>query len=197
MVEVALKNRTDYLGQQKTLLSAKNGITMAQSGFWPSLTGGYSLSTNALAVDELFNRKSWGVSLSLNIPIFSNFNTETSVQFAKVKELSAQEDLIALERQIKIDIKQGYLDFQAVSKALEVSTKTVISAGENRRVQYERYSLGSGTFLDVLQSDRDYQNALSLKIDAEFNFHSVRQALLNSIGKLNYTDYEKQSENNN
>lgn len=197
MVEVALKNRTDYLGQQKTLLSAKDGITMAQSGFWPSLTGGYSLSTNALAVDELFNRKSWGVSLSLNIPIFSNFNTETSVQFAKVKELSAQEDLIALERQIKIDIKQGYLDFQAVSKALEVSTKTVISAGENRRVQYERYSLGSGTFLDVLQSDRDYQNALSLKIDAEFNFHSVRQALLNSIGKLNYTDYEKQSENNN
>jgi len=197
MVEVALKNRTDYLGQQKTVLSAKDGITMAQSGFWPSLSGGYSLSTNALAVDELFNRKSWGVSLNLNVPIFSNFNTETSVQFAKVKELSAQEDLIALERQIKIDIKQGYLDFQAVSKALEVSTKTVISAGENRRVQYERYSLGSGTFLDVLQSDRDYQNALSLKIDAEFNFHSVRQALLNSIGKLNYTDYEKQSENNN
>ena len=197
MVDIALKNRTDYLGQLKLVMSAKEGITIAQGGFWPSLSGSYSLSTNSLEVGKLFDRKTWGVSLNLSIPIFSNFSTETSVQFAKVKELSVKEDLLALERQIKIDIKQGYLDFQAVSKALEVSTKTVISAGENRRVQYERYSLGSGTFLDVLQSDRDYQNALSLRIEAEFNFHSVRQALLNSIGKLNYKQYENKSENNN
>jgi len=190
IVNIALQNRTDYLGQQKIVMSAKDGITIANSGYWPSLTGGYSLSTNSLEVGKLFDRRTWGVNLSLNIPIFSNFSTETSVQFAKVKELSAQEDLLALERQIKIEIKQGYLDFQAVSKALEVSSKTVISAGENRRVQYERYSLGSGTFLDVLQSDRDYQNALSQRIEAEFNFLSVRQALLNSIGKLNYKQYE-------
>jgi len=190
MVDFALINRTDYLGQQKTLASASEGITVAQGGFWPSLTGGYNFSTNSITPENLFDRRVWGVNLSLNIPIFSNFNTQTSVQYAKVRELSAQEDLMALERQIKIEIKQGYLDFKAVSKALEVSIKTVISASENRRVQYERYSLGSGTFLDVLQSDRDYQNALSLRIDAEFNFHSAREALLNSIGKLEYKEYE-------
>ena len=194
MVDFALINRTDYLGQQKTLASASEGITIAQGGFWPSLTGGYSFSTNSVVAEDLFSRRVWGVNLSLNFPIFSNFNTQTSVQYAKVRELSAQEDLVALERRIKIEIKQGYLDFKAVSKALEVSIKTVISASENRRVQYERYSLGSGTFLDVLQSDRDYQNALSLRIDAEFNFHSAREALLNSIGKLEYEQYENKSE---
>ncbi len=96
---------------------------MAKAGFWPSLSGGYNFSTSAVAVDKLFNRKVWGVNLSLNIPIFSNFNTETQVQYAKVSNLSAQEDLSALERQIKIEIKQGYQDFQAVSKALEVALK--------------------------------------------------------------------------
>ncbi len=190
MVDYALINRTDYLGQQKTLASASEGITIAQGGFWPSLTGGYSFSTNSVIPEDLFSRKVWGVNLSLNFPIFSNFNTQTSVQYAKVRELSAQEDLMALEREIKIEIKQGYLDFKAVSKALEVSLKTVVSASENRRVQYERYSLGSGTFLDVLQSDRDYQTAISQRISAEFNFHSAREALLNSIGKLDYKKYE-------
>ncbi len=190
MVDYAMKNRTDYLGQQKIVSSATEGITVAKGGYWPSLSGGYSFSTSSLSLEELFNRRLWGVNLNLSIPIFTNFNTETSVQFAKVKEQNALEDLRALERQIQIDVKQGYLDFQAVSKALEVSIKTVISASENRRVQYERYRLGSGTFLDVLQSDRDYQNALSLRIDAEFNFHSVREALLNSIGKLGYKEYE-------
>ena len=190
MVDYALLNRTDYLGQQKTLSSASEGITVAKGGFWPSLSGDYGVGNTDIAIDDVFNQRTWSVGLSVNFPIFSNFNTETSVQYAKVNELNAQEDLLALEREIKIDIKQGYLDFKAVSKALEVSIKTVISASENRRVQYERYSLGSGTFLDVLQSDRDYQNSLSLRIDAEFNFHSAREALLNSIGKLDYKKYE-------
>ncbi len=196
MVNYALANRTDFISQKKTLLSTEDGITMANAGFFPSLSGGYSLSTSAVAIDKLFDRKVWGVSLSLNIPIFSNFNTETQVQYAKVRNLSAQEDLRALERQIKIEIKQGFLDFQAVSKALDVALKTVVSASENRRIQYERYSLGSGTFLDVLQSDRDYQNALSTKIDAEFNFHSAREALMNSLGKLEYAKYEKNKKEN-
>ena len=190
MVEFALKYRTDYLGQQKTVSSTSEGITIAKGSYWPSLTGGYNFSTTSLAVDNLFDRRVWGLNLNLSIPIFSNFNTETAVQLAKVRELSAQEDLRALERQIQIEVKQGYLNFKAVSKALEVSIKTVKSASENRRIQYERYSLGSGTFLDVLQSDRDYQTALSARIDAEFNFHSSREALLNSIGKLGYSKYE-------
>jgi outer membrane protein len=191
MVEYALANRTDFISQKKTLLSTEEGITMANAGFWPSVSGRYNFSSSAGAVDELFDRRVWGLSLDLNIPIFSNFNTETQVQVAKVRNLSAQEDLSALERQIKIEIKQGFLDFQAVSKALEVAQKTVVSASENKRIQYERYNIGSGTFLDVLQSDRDYQNALALKIDAEFNFHSSREALMNSLGKLEYSKYEK------
>ncbi len=190
MVEYALKNRSDYLGQKRTVASTEKGITVARGGFWPQLTGGYNFSTSAANVNSLFDNRRWGVSLNLNIPIFSNFNTSTAVQFAKVRNLTAQEDLRILERQVKIEIKQGYLDFKAVSKALEVASKTVKSASENRRIQYERYSLGSGTFLDVLQADRDYQNAISMQIDAEFNFHNSREALLNSIGKLDFAKYE-------
>ena len=190
MVDYAIQYRTDYQGQQKTVESADNGITIAQGDFWPSLRGGYGYSTSSVSVESLFDRRVWSVNLELDLPIFSNFNTKTSVEYAKISLLNAEEDLRALKRQIKIEIKQGYQDFEAESKALEVAIKTVTSASENRRVQYERYSLGSGTFLEVLQSDRDYQNSLSLRIDAEFNFHSSRQALLNSLGKLEYKEYE-------
>lgn len=190
MVEYAIQYRTDYQGQQRTVESADKGITIAKGGFWPSLRGGYGYSTSAVSVESLFDRRVWSVNLGLDLPLFSNFNTKTSVEYAKIGLLNAEEDLRALKRKIKIEIKQGYQGFEAVSKALEVAIKTVTSASENRRVQYERYSLGSGTFLEVLQSDRDYQNALSLRIDAEFNFHSSRQALLNSLGKLEYKEYE-------
>ncbi|VAX15976.1 hypothetical protein MNBD_IGNAVI01-885 [hydrothermal vent metagenome] len=190
MVDYALLHRTDYQGQQRIVKSTDEGITIAKGNYWPNITGGYNFSTTSLAIDELFNRRVWGVNLGLSFPIFSNWNTETSVQYAKINYYNAEEDLRALKRKIKIEIKQGYLDFVAVKKALDVAIKTVQSAAENRRVQYERYSLGSGTFLEVLQSDRDYQNALSSRIDAEFNFHSARKTLLNSLGKLGYKEYE-------
>ncbi|MEN8192252.1 MAG: TolC family protein [Bacteroidota bacterium] len=196
MVDYALENRTDYMGQQRTVESADKGITVARGGLWPSITGNYGISKRDDTINGVidFDYSSWGVGIGLNFPIFSNWNTEASVEYAKIRLLNAEEDLRALERQIKIEVKQGFLDFEAVKKALDVAIKTVQSASENRRVQYERYSLGSGTFLEVLQSDRDYQNALSLRIDAEFNFHSAREALLNSIGKLGYQQYETNSD---
>ena len=80
MVDYALLNRTDYLGQQKTLSSASEGITVAKGGFWPSLSGDYGVGNTDIAIDDVFNQRTWSVGLSVNFPIFSNFNTETSVQ---------------------------------------------------------------------------------------------------------------------
>lgn len=190
MVDYALKNRTDFQSQKLTLESADEGITIAKGGYWPSLSGNYFFSGSSVKINNVFKRNVWSAGLTLNIPIFSNFSTENSVQFAKVRFQNANEDLLALERQIKIEVKQGFLDFNAVTKGLEVAIKNVQSAEENRRIQYERYSLGAGTFLDVLSSDRDYQNALSQRVDAEFLFYKTRDALLNYLGKLDYKNYE-------
>ncbi len=54
----------------------------------------------------------------------------------------------------------------------------------------ERYSLGSGTILDVLQSDKDYTEALSNKINSEFTVYKLRDLLEYYLGKLNYNKYE-------
>ncbi len=190
MVEEALDNRDDYKAQRLTLNAAESGITVSRGGLFPSLTGNYSFSTSATKAGDLFDRKVWGAGLTLSIPIFSNWNTEESIEFAKVRALNANEDLMLLERQIKVEIKQGYLNLVAAKKALDVSTKNVVSAGENRKVNNERYSLGSGTILDVLQADKNYTEALSNKISAEYDFYSVKDALLNYLGKLDTNKFE-------
>jgi len=139
---------------------------------------------------DLFDRRDWSVGLTIRLPIFSNFNTDHAIQFAEVQADNSQEDLTALERQIKIEVKQGYLDLSAAQKGLEVSQGNVKSAGENRRVNNERYNLGSGTILDVLQSDRDYTQALQDNINAKFLFYKFKDRLLNYLGKLEYKKYE-------
>ncbi len=190
MVNVALDNRFDYKSQQLNLTSAKSGVTIAMSGVYPSLSGNYSYGTSAVTTDALFNRKTFNIGLSLNIPIFSNFNTETRIQSAEVNVLNAQEDLYALERQIKIEIKQTYLDLVAAKKSLDVAVKNVVAAEETRKINQERYNLGSATLLDVLQASRDYTDALRNKINAVYDFYRQNDKLNNAIGKLDFSKFE-------
>jgi len=190
MVNTALDNRFDYKSQQLYLSAAQSGVTIAKSGLYPSLSGNYSYGTSAVTTGALFNRKVLNVSLSLNIPIFSNFSTENQIQFAKVNALNAQEDLFSLERQIKIEIKQTYLDLVAAKKSLDVASKSVSAAEETRKINQERYNLGSATLLDVLQASRDYQDALRNKINAGYDFYRQHDKLNNAIGRLDFSKYE-------
>lgn len=189
LVGIALNNRVDYASQKLDLEAADNGITIAKSGLFPSLSGNYSFSTSGIKPDNLFDRRIYNVGLSLNIPIFSNWNTETGIQYANVAKLNEMEDLAVLERTIKIEVKISHLDLTASKKRLDVSTTNVIAAKENRRLNEETYSIGSGTILDVLQSNKDYATALTENIKAKFEYKQNRDKLLNALGKLEYKKY--------
>jgi outer membrane protein len=184
MVAEALDNRADYEGAKLSLAAAKNGETIAQSGLLPTLSGSYSYSTSALKTNDLFNRQYYNVGLTLSLPIFSNWSTEANMQYAEVNRMNLEEDLSALERTIKSDVKESYLNLVAAKKQLEVTNSNIVAAKENRRVNNERYSLGSGTILDVLQSDKDYTQALKDNISAKFGYYQNRDKLMNALGKL-------------
>lgn len=190
MVSQALENRKDYKSLRLDVQSAEYGVSMAQSSYMPSLTGTYSVSAGAGAIGDMFDNKTYRAGLSLNIPIFSNYNTEYGVQIAKISLMNTLEDLASGERLIKLQIKQGYQDLAAAKKAFEVSRENIKAAEERRKITYERYNLGSGTILDVLQADRDYTQALSDDINVEFQFYRSVDQLKNYLGNLDIKKYE-------
>jgi len=157
---------------------------------FPSLSGDYGFSTSAINPNSLFNRSTYSLGLTLSLPIFSNFRIENQIQAAKINAMNVQEDLFALERQIKIEIKQTYLDLVAAKKSLDVAVKNVSAAEETRKINQERYNLGSATLLDVLQASRDYTDAMRNKINAIYEFYRQYDKLNNAIGRLDFTKYE-------
>jgi len=190
MVNAALDSRFDYKSQEATLDAARNGINSAKGGIYPSLTGLYQYYTYAADFNSLFNRKTFNVGLTLNVPIFSNFNVETQIQMAEVSYNNAREDLSVLERQVKIDVKQGFNDLVAAKKTLDVAVNNAIYAEETRKINQERYNLGSATILDVLQAGRDFTDAQRNKINAIYDFYRQHDKLTNSLGRLDFSKYE-------
>ncbi|MBA4317351.1 MAG: hypothetical protein C0412_03020, partial [Flavobacterium sp.] len=160
LIQDAMANRKDYLAQKYTLSSMDNGVTSAFGGYLPRLSLSGSFGTSATEPSSLFKNKTYSAGLSLSWSIFSGWSTDQAYQSAKVSLLNAQEDTRALERQIKIDVKQGISDYQAAVKAFDVAEKNLKSAEESKRINVEKYTLGSGTILEVLQSDASYLQAV-------------------------------------
>ena len=185
-----LNNRYDYKSQKLIVESAYDGVTSARGGNFPRLSGNYSYGGSSTTIPDIFNRRVLSASLNLSIPIFSNFNTDANIQTAEISAKNAEEDLRVIERKIKMEISSAYLNLSAQKQSLDVSSKNVKAAGERRKINTERYNLGSGTILDVLQADKDYTDAVRNSIDAKFKYYIAKDALINALGKLDFNNYE-------
>ncbi len=190
LVTRALSTRSDYKSAKLNLESAQNGITIAQSGYFPRLTGNISYQLRSDEIKNLNDSKNLTVSATLSIPIFSGFSTENRVQIAEVDAENKDVELTELERNIKRNIQKNYLDLQAAEKSLNVNEKNVKAAEENRRIEEEKYSLGSGTLLNVLIANSNYTTARTNYINAKFAYVVLSEQLKYYLGVLNYKQYE-------
>ena len=184
LLQTALDNRNDYQSSKLKLESSEYQLTIARGGLFPSLSGNYNFSTSATQPSDLFSRKIYSFGLSFSFPIFSKWSTELAIQSALVSNKNTNEDLNALERQIKSDLKNAVLDLQTAKLQLEVSRAALKSAKEIWEIQRDSYTLGSATYIDQQQSYRDYIQATNNNIAGESNYIYRRFGLLSAMGLL-------------
>ena len=190
LVNQALKQRKDYKSAELNLQSSTDGITIAQSGHWPSLSAFGSVTWLGSKISELDKSRRFSVGLSLNIPIFLGWSVSNRVQFAEVQAKNTEIELSDLERNIKRELRSTFLDLQAALKGLNVSENNVGAANENLKIEEERYSLGSGKLLDVLIANSQYTTALTDLINAQFAYIVLSEQLKYNLGVLDFTKYE-------
>lgn len=191
LVSNALIQRDDYKSAMLNYESTKEGVTVAQSGHWPSLvaSGGYSWFGSEIS--EIDNNKELQFGLLLNFPIFLGWSVSDRVQIAEVQSKNSEIDLSELEREIKKQIKTNFLDLQAAQKGLVVSEKNIAAARENLKIEEEKYSLGSGKLLDVLIANSRYTTALTDLLNSQFGYIVLSQQLKYNLGILDYKNYEQ------
>ncbi|MCH7773283.1 MAG: TolC family protein, partial [Bacteroidetes bacterium] len=118
------------------------------------------------------------------------WSVDNRVQFAKVDVKNKEVELSDLERIIKRQVQQTFLDLQAAFKFLKVSENNISFAGENLKIEQEKYSLGSGKLLDVLIANSNYTTALTDLINAQFVYLVLSEQLKYYVGVLDYSKYE-------
>ncbi len=155
--------------------SAQKGIEIAKAAYMPSLTAELGLSSfysdvlgkgvragSARDTDflsQLGDNKSYGVSLSLAIPLFNRLQTKEAVGRAEIEALRAELDLQQTENDLRQDIEKAYTEAKAAYRAYQAAQKTEVAAQQAFEYERKRFAVGAVSSFDFNQAKNKWVKA--------------------------------------
>jgi outer membrane protein len=186
LISIALDRRPDYKSSISNLNSARSGVTVAMSGYMPTISASASYNLNSNELKTLPNNRSIGWGISISFPIFDRLQLQTQVQQAKINVKNAEVQVEQVKRQITADVKKAILDIESAMKQLEVAQRQVKSAELDLKTAEEKYNIGAGTLLDLLIATANYTSAVSSQVNAVYDYIVAKAQLQYALGELDF-----------
>jgi len=167
-LEMAWSGRDDYLAARSALEAQARNVEVARAGRSPtvfvqgSYGGRWAVGDTTGAGDELDDIGRIG--LGAEIPLYEGGQVNAQVQEQRAQLAAARERLRKLELQIRLDVETALFNVQSSQERIAAIQTSVAQAQESLRIEREKYDLGRGAIVDVL----DAQSAL---LDSQTNYY--------------------------
>lgn len=133
--------------------------------------------------NQIKENLSYGFSLQLNIPIYSNYNNRGAVQRAKIGQTSASINQLRVEDQLKTSVSQAVTDARAAKRRFAAAEKTVAT----RKAAYDnavlRYELGASNSFELLNNQNSYEQARMSLLIAKYDYYFATKVIDFYLGK--------------
>lgn len=193
VLDFALQNRNEIKVAEKNIENAELSTEISRSGFYPTVTAGYSYGSNAFFtnltddessfLNQLNDQRAHNFRVNVNIPIFSRFQNKTAVARSKIQEENSKLRLEQAKLDLESNIQRAYTDAQAAFKAYDAAKKSLASQELAFNNSVERYDLGNITAFDLEQARVQLINAQSSLINAKYDFVFKTKVLDFYMGK--------------
>ena len=177
--EQALLNRPEIERSKLAIKSSDVNLSVAKAGWLPtvSMTGSFGTSTNSLSSNG------WGkqmktnfdamAGVSVSVPIFDGRSTKTSVNKAKIQQLSAQLDLLDQQKTLYSTIQEYWLNAQTNQQKYKAACATVESEHQSYDLLQEQFRLGLKNIVELMTGKDNLlsaqQNQLQSKYQTIYN----------------------------
>ena len=183
--ELVQKFNPSVKAKQHQITAAQIGEKIAKGSRLPIISANTSMSGTADNIGDAISnssndQKRINTGLSISIPIFSGNSIATRIQKAKLavdkqesQYLSQLQDL-SVQLQSLIDQLNNYLEI------IPINETVLVSAEEDLKLAQVRYSQGSTTILEVLDSQASVVRARSSLIRTKYDAY-IQQANLKAL----------------
>jgi len=192
LIATAKQRRPDLAAAEAQVRAAEAGIDATRASGRPTL----SLTAGKTYLDSGLPDAARGqtVGITLNIPLFSGFNTTY-----KIRAAEAQRDLRAAQRdqlskQVSLDVWRSYYALQTSTESVRATRALLASAEQSEKVAAGRYRAGVGGILDLLNAQSALASARLQHIQSRYNWHLAKAALAQAMGQLDFDQFNRQTQ---
>ena len=157
LIDKAMKNRPDLKSLQFRLDVSKNGITLAQSGWYPQivLAGEYDYNKpnqRILPIQNQFNG-TWAVNVGLTYNLWDWGTTKAQTTQAESQYEQTKDSYSTLKDAVTLDVTQNYYNLIKAKEKVLVTQQTVSQAEENYRVTDDKFKQGLTLNSELLDAE--------------------------------------------
>lgn len=175
----AYNARPDLRSLMMKMEAGSQSMELAKKGYYPYVTGNASLGFEG---QDFPLDKGWNVGATLNIPLFSGFQTKNQVAEAKATLDVLKDNEQSLRMQIRLEVEQAYSNLLEATEGIATAQLTVRQAEENFDLANGRYTAGVGNPIEVTDALVALSNAKTTHIAALTGFKTAQASLEKAMG---------------
>ena len=181
-LDVAVKNRPDLLRARSELQLARAGLRAARLQTMPVLNvnAGYEIGIGGYSPTQ----RRWQIDASISFPIFDGGATQARLREAKANMQAARASYEQLMRDIQAEVEQAYLNLQNAWERITATRTVVEEAERNLEAAREKYRLGLGIIIEVVDAQVNLFNAHINQIQATYDYYIAEAQLRYATGEI-------------
>lgn len=179
-----LVRRPDVLGAEQRLLAANANIGAARAAFFPRIALTASAGTASREIDGLFKTGSeaWSFTPSITLPIFDSGRNKANLNLAEVRKEIAVADYERTVQQAFREVADLLVSRDQLAEQLKAVEAQERSQKRAADIAEARYRQGVGSFLEVLDAQRQLFAAQQSLIQVRRSMWSAAAQLYRALG---------------
>jgi outer membrane protein len=173
------------LQQLDTINRAREaGVRVARAGYFPTVSvyGGYDVEKSPLSDTFGDSLSGWKVGVRSSWALFDGRRTKGQVIQARSRLRQAELDAENLRLGIEVEVRRAVSALQEASELAEAASRVTEQATEALRLAEVRYSAGTATQLELLQSRVAVTDARTNQLFANYSYLLAAAQLRKAIG---------------
>ena len=182
LVSRAIGSRPEVAQVRAQAAALAADVRVARSAGYPALVLNSAASSVHSTLAAPVN--SFGISLGLQIPVFSGFAQQYDVRSAREQYEAGLASVTSEVQQVTLEVFTSYYALQAATRRVHTAAELLGYAGQSATVAAGRYRAGVGTIVDVILARSALATARAEDIQARWEWRTALAQLAHDTGTL-------------
>ena len=172
--QTALATRPEIESGQLNVAASALNIDIAKAGYIPTISMSAGIGTNNTSgsdftfAQQVKNGWNNSIGLSVNVPIFSNRQTKSAVQKAKLQYESSQLDLMEKHKELYKTIEGLWLDANSAQQQYIAAQEKLRSTSTSFELVNEQFNQGMKNTVELLTEKNNLLSAQQEVLQAKY-----------------------------